>query len=184
MARSATLTVATGWLRVAIVTFAVGFGILGYLAYRIYADQPPVPAAFIGPDGRTLFTRDEILRGQRVFETRGLMEQGTLFGHGAYLGPDFTAEAIHRMELAMGRYYGDSFDTSARIRADFKTNHLDGERVRWSGAQVAGWDDLVAYYASWLARGLTSDGLRGPRIDDPEDIRGVAAYVAWSAWVA
>jgi nitric oxide reductase subunit B len=178
------MTVAPAWLRLAIVTFAVGFGILGYLAYRIYADQPPIPAAFVAPDGAVVFTRDEILRGQRVFETRGLMQHGTLFGHGAYLGPDFTADALRRMELAMRRHYGDGPQTGVRIRADFKTNNFDGEHVHWSTAQVVAHADLLAYYEAWFARGTSEDGLRGPRIDDPADVRALASYVAWSTWVA
>jgi nitric oxide reductase subunit B len=178
------MTVAPAWMHVAVVTFAIGFGILAYLAYRIYADQPPLPARFVGPDGAALITREEILRGQRVFETRGLMQQGTLFGHGAYLGPDFTADAIHRTVLAMRRTYGESPATTARIRADFKADRFDGEQVAWNAAQVAGWNELLDHYQTWLGRGVSEDGLRGPRIDDADDVRAVAAYVAWSAWVA
>jgi nitric oxide reductase subunit B len=166
------------------VTFAIGFGILGYLAYRIYADQPPVPESFVGPDGGVAFTREEILEGQSVFATRGLMEQGTIFGHGAYLGPDFTADALHRMELTMQRFYGDAPDAPARIRGDFKTSNFDGARVHLSAAQIAAWDDLLQRYATWLGSGVAEDGLRGPRIEDPAEIRAVAGYVAWSAWVA
>jgi nitric oxide reductase subunit B len=178
------MTVAATWLQVAVITFVIGFGILAYLAYRIYADQPPVPGSFVRPDGTAVFTREEILRGQEVFATRGLMEHGTLFGHGAYLGPDFTAEALHRMDLTMRRYYGDKPDTPLRIRDDFKTNHFDGERVKWSAARVAAWDDLLDHYESWLGSGVSDEGLRGPRIENPADIRAVASYVAWSAWVA
>jgi nitric oxide reductase subunit B len=171
-------------MQVACVTFAIGFGILGYLAYRIYADQPPLPDSFVRPDGSVAFTREEILDGQSVFATRGLMQQGTIFGHGAYLGPDFTADALHRMELTMQRYYGDSSDAPARIRADFKTSHFDGTRVHLTAAQVAAWDDLLAHYETWLGSGVAEDGLRGPRIEEPAEIHAVASYVAWSAWVA
>jgi nitric oxide reductase subunit B len=184
MNRELEMAVSARWLQVAVLTFGIGFGILGYLAYRIYADQPPVPDSFVRPDGGVLFTREDILVGQRVFGTRGLMEQGTIFGHGAYLGPDFTAEALHRMELAMQRYYGDQSDAPARIHADFKTDRFDGAHVHCSAAQVAAWNDLLDYYETWLGRGVAGDGLRGPRIEDSAEIRAVAGYVAWSAWVA
>jgi nitric oxide reductase subunit B len=178
------MAVSGRWLQIALLTFGVGFGILAYLTYRIYADQPPIPESFVGPDGNAVFTREDILVGQRVFATRGLMEQGTIFGHGAYLGPDFTAEALHRMERAMGRYYGDRLDTPARIRADFKVDQFDGTRVHWNAAEVAGWTDLLTHYETWLERGVADDGLRGPRIQDSAERRAVASYVAWSAWVA
>jgi nitric oxide reductase large subunit len=43
-----------------------------------------------------LFTRGDVLAGQAVFLRNGLMEYGSIFGHGAYLGPDFTADYLHR----------------------------------------------------------------------------------------
>jgi nitric oxide reductase subunit B len=177
-------SVAPAWYQVAILTFAIGFGILGYLAYRIYADSPPVPARFVGPDGIVAFSREEILDGQQSFATRGFMEYGTLFGHGAYLGPDFTADAIHRMQLAMAKHYADLPDASSRVRADLKTNAFDGESVHFSAAQMDAWRDLRDHYRSWLGSGTSGEGLRGPRIADRAEIDAVAAYVAWSAWVA
>jgi len=38
-----------------------------------------------------VFTADGIIAGQQVFLKHGLMDNGTIWGHGAYLGPDFTA---------------------------------------------------------------------------------------------
>ncbi|MGD8318555.1 MAG: cbb3-type cytochrome c oxidase subunit I [Myxococcales bacterium] len=184
MVASRKMTVAPAWAQVAVVTFALGFGILGYLAYRIHADHPPVPERYLGPDGAVLFTREEILAGQQIFATRGFMEHGTIFGHGAYLGPDFTADALHRMESSMHDYYGGGPDASALVRADLKANRFDGEDVVWTAAQVAAWEDLAAHYTEWLTRGVSEDGLRGPRIEDPAEMRAVSSYVAWSAWVA
>ena len=125
------LTVSPAWIQVAILTFVVGFGILGYLAYRVYAEHPPVPRD--DRRGRTatvLFTRDDVFRGQLVFEKYGLMEYGTIFGHGAYLGPDFTADYIERAREAMRRYYAarGAADPDARIVEDFKTNRWDATR--------------------------------------------------------
>lgn len=184
MASSGKMTVAPAWAQVALLTFALGFGVLGYLAYRIHADHPPVPQRYLGPDGAVLFTREDILKGQQLFATRGFMEHGTLFGHGAYLGPDFTADAIHRMERSMRRYYGGGPEASALVRKDLKANRFDGQNVVWTSAQVAAWEDFLAHYRNWLTRGVSDEGLRGPRIEDPAQIRAIGSYVAWSAWVA
>ena len=103
--RRSALSVSPAWLQVAILTFVVGFAILGYLAYRVYAEHPPVPRTTVAPDGAVLFTRDDVFQGQLLFEKYGLMEYGTIFGHGAYLGPDFTADYIERAREAMLRDY-------------------------------------------------------------------------------
>ena len=120
----AALGVSSAWIQVAILTFVVGFGILGYLAYRVYAEHPPVPGATVAEDGAVLFTRDDVFRGQLVFGRYGLMEYGTIFGHGAYLGPDFTADYIERAREVMQRHYAarGAGDAAARVLDDFKVN--------------------------------------------------------------
>lgn len=50
----------------------------------------------LAPDGRVVFTRADVTAGQETFLRHGLMESGSIFGHGAYLGPDFTADFLRR----------------------------------------------------------------------------------------
>lgn len=62
---------------------ATGFATLGYLAARTYRDAPPIPARVVDPLGATLFTGQDVIAGQQVFLSHGLMENGTIWGHGA-----------------------------------------------------------------------------------------------------
>ena len=87
------------WKRSLILLMVSGFSTLGYLAARTYRDAPPIPARVLDPAGATLFTGQDIIAGQQVFLSHGLMENGTIWGHGAYLGPDFSAEYLHTMAL-------------------------------------------------------------------------------------
>src|SRR5262249_14520684 len=89
------------WRRALILLIISGFSALGYLAVRTYHDAPPSPARVIGPDGATLFTRQDVIAGQQIFLSHGLMENGSIWGHGAYLGPDFSAEYLHTMALGI-----------------------------------------------------------------------------------
>ena len=74
-----------------------------------------------------LFTRADIMAGQGIFLGNGLMEYGSIFGHGAYLGPDFTAEYLHRAALSSIDFYGGANSDTAGTRTihDFKTNRYD-----------------------------------------------------------
>jgi nitric oxide reductase subunit B len=186
VARS-TLAVSPTWIQVAILTFVVGFGILGYLAYRVYAEHPPVPAITVAPDGSVLFTRGDVFQGQLVFEKYGLMEYGTIFGHGAYLGPDFTADYIERARTSMRRYYQarSVADPDQRLIADFKTNRFDATRdaLTFTPAQVAALRELEDHYRSWFGPPDSQSGLRRPSIA-PEHMHALVAYFGWSAWVA
>src|SRR6516225_3961147 len=89
------------WRRSLMLLMFTGFSVLGYLAARAYRDAPPIPARVVGPDGATLFTGQDVVAGQRVFLSHGLMENGSIWGHGAYLGPDYSAEYLHTMALAV-----------------------------------------------------------------------------------
>ena len=79
------MPISNRWFQGAVVTYLIGFTVLGILAYLVYRDQPPLPARVVAGD-KTLLTRDDIMRGMNVFQRR-LMEYGSIYGHGAYLGP-------------------------------------------------------------------------------------------------
>src|SRR5579884_4476093 len=124
------LLVSKGWLQAAGLVFLLGFFVMGLLAYATYTDEPPIPAKVIDPNGRVIFTGADIISGQEVFLRNGLMEYGSIFGHGAYLGPDYTADYLHRAALAVLAYYRDqgSDRAAALTEQDFQTNRYDPAR--------------------------------------------------------
>src|SRR6266852_2556213 len=67
------MVVSPVWLQATILTFVVGFAILGYLALRVYEDHPPLPARVVSEAGQTVFTSEDVLKGQQAFLTYGLM---------------------------------------------------------------------------------------------------------------
>jgi nitric oxide reductase subunit B len=90
------LIVSKAWIQIAALVVLVSFFVLVLLAYRTYQSDPPIPDKVVDPSGRVLFTGNDIRAGQKVFLRHGLMEYGSIFGHGAYLGPDFTDDYLHR----------------------------------------------------------------------------------------
>ena len=95
--------ISKAWLQAVVLVVLVGFFVLGLLAYRTYMAHPPVPARVVDPERPLLFTGKDISHGQQVFLNNGLMEYGSVFGHGAYLGPDFTADYLRRASTSCGR---------------------------------------------------------------------------------
>lgn len=59
--------------------------------------MPPYPARVVGPAGEELFTREDILAGQDVYQRHGLMDHGSVWGHGSQRGMEFSAETLHLM---------------------------------------------------------------------------------------
>ena len=182
------LLVSKGWIQAVGLVMLFGFFVLGLLAYRTYTDEPPIPARVVDPDGNVLFTGTDVTAGQEIFLKNGLMEYGSIFGHGAYLGPDFTADYLHRAAEMAIDYHGGSASDSARQQtiADFKTNRYDSVTgiLAYSAAQTDAFQKLEKYYADFFGTPTTKYGLRPGAITDPEQIRQLTAFFSWSAWAA
>ena len=89
----------TWWRNAVILILVLGFLALIWVAAKSYEDAPPIPEKVVSTAGITLFTRADILAGQQVFLKHGLMENGTIWGHGGYLGPDFSATYLHALAV-------------------------------------------------------------------------------------
>ena len=182
------LMIARGWIQGAVIVLIIGFFIMGVLTYHTYTDEPPIPGTVKRSDGSILFTHADIIAGQQIFLGNGLMEYGSIFGHGAYLGPDFTTEYLHRAALSSIDFYGGPNSDTAHSRTiqDFKTNRYDKETgiLVYTDAQTRAFDECLAYYASFFGEPTTRFGLRPNAIRDPEDIRKLTAFFSWSAWTA
>ena len=78
---------------------ALTFGVLIFGGYAINKEKPPIPAKVLDHSGSTLFTGEDVIGGQNYFYSRGGQHIGTIWGHGAYLAPDWSADFLHRMGL-------------------------------------------------------------------------------------
>ena len=176
------------WIQAVILVLLFGFFVLGFLAFRTYTGEPPIPEKVVGPDGRVLFTGANIMAGQGTFLRNGLMEYGSIFGHGAYLGPDYTADYLHRAALMSIEFYKGlgSDRAQATTIADFKTNRYDSSSgtLTFTAAQTGALEELEKYYHTFFAEPTTKNGLRPNAIIDPADTRDLTAFFAWSAWCA
>mgnify|MGYP000271129107 CR=1 FL=1 len=90
------LLISRGWLQAVVLTFIFGFFILGLMGYKTYTGQPPIPDRVGGTDGKVVYAGEDVRAGQKVFLKNGLMQYGSVFGHGGYLGPDYTADYLRR----------------------------------------------------------------------------------------
>lgn len=181
------MTVSSLWLQGAVLTFVFGFAVLTFSAVRIYQDSAPMPDKVVDEAGKVLFTREQILEGQELFLTYGLMQFGTVYGHGAYLGPDFTADYLHREALHMaGRYGGDEAGRQ-RVRKELQENRYDPKTgtLVWTAGQVSAFGEIHEHFGELVyGRKVSGGGLKASMITDPEDTRKITAFIAWTAWTA
>ena len=181
------MTVSPLWLQGSILTFIIGFAFLSFSALRIYQDSAPVPDRIVDEAGKVLFTRQQILEGQEQFLTYGLMQFGTVYGHGAYLGPDFTADYLHRMALQMNKLYGGDEAARARTRRELQTNRYDPATgtLTWTAGQVSAFEEIHNHFGDLVyGRKVSGEGLKPDMIKNPEDTRAITSFIAWTAWTS
>jgi nitric oxide reductase subunit B len=180
------LLISRTWVQAVILVVLVGFFILGLLAYRQYQEHPPVPTRVVTERGQVLFTGRDVSEGQKVFLHNGLMQYGSAFGHGAYLGPDYTADYLRRASDFVKRAYGGAASDSATRRTvtDFRRNRYDERTgtLTFTAAQAAAFEALVGHYSRFFSDPTTRHGLRPDAITDPRDLRRLTAFFAWTAW--
>ena len=83
--------------------FVLSFGALGYLGWQIYLSAPPIPKRVVTTEGEVLFTGDQVQLGQQAWMAAGGQQLGTVWGHGAYVAPDWSADWLHREAETLGR---------------------------------------------------------------------------------
>src|SRR5262245_13356 len=86
------------WL-IFIAIFVFSFAALGWVGSEIFRLKPPIPRAVMTTDGETLIADGEVSDGQNVWQAMGGMQVGSIWGHGSYVAPDWTADYLHREAL-------------------------------------------------------------------------------------
>ncbi len=182
------LLISKAWLQAVVIVMLFGFFVLGLLAYLTYTGKPPLPGKIVDPQGRVLFTRADILAGQQIFLKNGLMEYGSVFGHGGYLGPDYTADYLRRSALIVSNLLaaGKPGGSVAPTIAEFKTNRFDAssDTLTFTAPQAAAFETLIKHYHEFFSDPTTQYGLRPEAIKDLESVRQLTAFFAWTAWAA
>jgi nitric oxide reductase subunit B len=184
------MTISSAWLQGAMLTYVIGFTVLGILAYLVYQQQPPLPGRVVSARGNPVFTRADILGGMNVFQRYGVMEFGSVYGHGAYLGPDFTADYLHRAAERLTQLYASAplagESASGRVHTELHTNRYDptADEIVWTDARAQVHGELVEYYRALFDHDVSHGGMQARYIRDPAAIRRLTAFFAWTAWTA
>src|SRR5262245_1697766 len=123
------------WTRLAIV-FVLSFAALGWLGREIYLAAPPIPDTVSTAAGQTLYTGEQIRDGQRAWLAAGGQQLGTVWGHGSYVAPDWSADWLHReavayREIRARALYGAAYErlatgqrgaVDAAVREELRSN--------------------------------------------------------------
>ncbi len=187
------------WAAFAAVIVA-SFAVLLGVGVRIYQQAPPIPREVVTTDGLVVTTGAEIEAGQNVWRSMGGMEMGSIWGHGSYVAPDWTADSLHR-ELTMildewarresvSSYEALPPERQAALRERLATTirantyepatgrlTVSPERARAFGANAT-------YYTDLFREGRVEYAIPSGTLTDPVRARQLSAFFFWSAWAA
>ena len=182
------------------------FILLGYFGKEIYNERPPIPAEFVDESGKTIYTEADILAGQSAWQSIGGMSVGTVWGHGAYQAPDWTADWIHRevlgwLDQQAQREFGKPYDQLSE--RDQATLHYDAQqafrkntydqatgKVTLSADRVRSIEGVAAYYDKLfgsdpeLHKLREAYAMKEDTLPDADKRAKLNAFFFWSAWAA
>jgi nitric oxide reductase subunit B len=193
------------WTGLAIV-FVLSFAALGWLGREIYLAAPPIPQAVRIGTGETLYSAEQIRNGQRAWLAAGGQQLGTVWGHGSYVAPDWSADWLHREALAYREIrskglYGEKYEyltptqrgaVDAAVREHMRSNTYDAatDTLTVSADRAAAIAAVERHYAGLFGDEPSLDALReqyamtANALPRAEDRKALAAFFFWSAWSA
>jgi nitric oxide reductase subunit B len=171
--------------------FVISFTGVGLIGYETYYEAPPL-AAFVDANGKTVFTKEDILKGQSVFQRYALMDYGSMFGDGANRGPDFTAQALHQTTLYMKEFYQNKSDMNeleqmgidGKVKKELKKNryHKETNSVNISAAQLYAYRKLEIFYHDFFS-GKNNSSFQTGYFKSDEEIKDLTTFFFWGSWV-
>ncbi len=191
------------WLGLGLVIVG-SFTVLGYFGGELYRQSPPIPDQVITANGRVIYTAQDILEGQNVWQSMGGQEVGTVWGHGAYVAPDWSADYLHReatwlLDHWSAAEHGKTYENlgnepraalKARVKEELRRNTYDpvtGD-LTVSPLRSEAMAAVGAHYAALFGHEPSLDRLRdayalpADAIKTPERQNQLNAFFFWATW--
>jgi len=187
-----------------LAVMTISFAVLLYYGYEIYRQAPPIPDKVVTVDGSVLFTGQDIKDGQNVWQSMGGQEIGTVWGHGAYQAPDWSADWLHKeavfiLEKLAMQTDNMSFEkiTDERkaalkitLQKDLRANtfNTNSKILTISNLRAEAIADNSKFYRGLFTNDPSMDGLRDAysipenSLKDPERVRKLNAFFFWISW--
>ncbi|RQH09624.1 nitric-oxide reductase large subunit [Paraburkholderia dinghuensis] len=182
------------------------FAVLLWLGREIYLVAPPIPSAVVSDSGSVLFTGEQVQRGQKVWLAAGGQQVGTVWGHGSYVAPDWSADWLHREAVTLRnlwaqQQFGKSYEAltpdeqgtlDGRLKREMRLNRYDATsgRITVTDQRAAAILDVSKHYESLFGTDPSFDKLRDQyamnagSVPGAADQAALAAFFFWSSWSA
>jgi nitric oxide reductase subunit B len=185
---------------------AITFGVLGYFGTEVYREAPPIPDKFMSTNGNVIATEESVLDGQTAWQSVGGMQLGSIWGHGAYQAPDWTADWLHRellawLDIRAQEVFGKSYDELTgvqqnqleyELKEEYRTNTYDKDSntVILSERRIQAIEQTGEYYSKLfsddpeLRSTRVSYAMKENTLPSAERRAQMNDFFFWTAWAA
>lgn len=191
------------------ITLVITFSILIAGGLSIFKNEAPRPSQIVNEQGKTLATKTQLISGQATYERYGLGDYGSYLGDGAYLGPDYSSEALHIYIQGMYKYKAQKlFNKNWSDLSDIQQEGIKGQVVKeikknryntkthqlvLTDAQAAGFKYEEQYYHKMFINNPSEAGLpenlikahdAGAYQAKGNQVDYLADFFFWGAWLS
>lgn len=183
-----------------IAIFVCSFGVLGWVGTEIFRQAPPIPHEVVTTDGQVLISGDDIQNGQNVWQAMGGMEMGSIWGHGSYVAPDWTADYLHRESLFIlddwsQKDFATAYDKATseqqavlrqRLQDVVRKNNYDASsgRLTIEPIRAQAFEANLKHYATLFTDGSSHYAIQKNAQSDPVKLRQLNSFFFWTAWAS
>ncbi len=182
------------------------FAVLLWMGNEIHRQAPPLPEQVVTTSGQILFTRADLEEGRQVWQSFGGQQLGSVWGHGALVAPDWSADWLHReasdlLDIWARRDYASAFADlgepekaalTARLKQELRSNTFDEKSgtITVSDDRAVAISNVAAHYVSVFGNDPATHTLRegyAMREDTVPDLKHreeLAGFFFWTSWAA
>jgi nitric oxide reductase subunit B len=187
------------WL-IFIGIFVFSFAVLGWVGTEIFRQAPPIPREVVTTEGQVMIAAEDISNGQNVWQAMGGMESGSIWGHGSYVAPDWSADYLHRealfildewsqKEFAKG-YANLGSEQQAtlrqRLQDTMRKNNYDAAsgRLTIEPVRARAFEENLKHYTDIFANGKPVYAVQHNAQADPVKLRQLNSFFFWTSWAS
>lgn len=180
--------------------FVFSFAILGWVGAEIFRQVPPIPKSVVATDSKVLIHENDVSDGQNIWQAMGGMQVGSVWGHGSYVAPDWTADYLHREALFIlnkwsNAEFGKPYEKATseqeavlrqRLKDLLRKNTYDPatEKITIDPIRAEAFNEILAHYTDVFSNGSSDYAIQKGAQSDPEKLRKLTAFFFWTSWAS
>ncbi|MGE0885382.1 MAG: nitric-oxide reductase large subunit [Blastocatellales bacterium] len=180
--------------------FIVSFAVLGWVGSEIFRQAPPIPQEVVTTEGQVIIADGDVSNGQNVWQAMGGMQVGSIWGHGSYVAPDWTADYLHREAIYILNHwanteFGKDYEAlnseqqavmRQRLQDTLRKNNYDAQtgRITIEPVRAQAFEENLKHYTDVFSNGNTSYAIQRNAQSDPVRLRQLISFFFWTSWAA